>query len=655
MTDIGYSALVLALVVSVFSAVAAFMGARGHQGELWASARNGVFVAFALLTLASAILLYFLLSHDFRVEYVSQYSSTAMSLVYTISAFWAGNQGSLLMWAWFLSLFLTLAYLQHRRTLPHLMPYVVAVGMAILSFFLVLLVFLANPFKVLPFPPAEGRGLNPLLENMGMLFHPTTLYIGYVGLAIPFVFAMAALITGRLGDDWLRATRRWTLLAWFFLGLGNLFGAAWAYVELGWGGHWGWDPVENASFMPWLVATAFLHSSMIQRRRGMLKIWNMALIIIVFELTIFGTLLTRSGVLSSVHSFAESGLGPFFLAFIAVSGALSIGLLFYRRERLRSEDELDSFISRESSFLFNNLLLVGAAFAVFWGTVFPLVSEWFRGVKITVGPPFFNQVVGPILLALLLLMGICPLIGWRRATPGNLIRNFLYPVGAALGLMVALFALGVRDGMALFALGVSAFVFAAILLEWFRGTRARARTRSQNWLSAFGGLVWANKPRYGGYVIHVAIVMGAVGIVGSSFFKAEVSATLAPGEKVDIGQYTLKYEGLRDYSTVDRQVSAAVLTVYNGEKFVDSLSTERSFYPYFNQTMTEVAIRTTLLEDIYVIYTGSEGQSASFKIIINPLEVWIWIGGVVTALGMVIAFWPDPREGLMLPREAQTS
>ena len=415
MTDIGYIALFLALVAAVYSAIAFIFGVRRKHQTLIHSARNSLLAVCGLVSISVAILVYALVTHDFQIEYVASYTSRDLSLPYLLSALWAGNDGSLLFWAWLLSLFATVVLLQKRDIGKELVPYASSVIMATQAFFLILLLSVSNPFQKLSFIPTDGRGLNPLLENPGMIIHPPTLLVGYVGFTIPFAFAIAALLTKRLGDEWLIAIRKWTLFAWLLLGIGNILGAWWAYVELGWGGYWAWDPVENASFMPWLVATAFLHSIMMQRRRGMLKVWNMVLIILTFCLAIFGTFLTRSGILSSVHTFAESALGPFFLVFIGIALFGPLALLYSRSAELKGEAEMESLVSRESTFLLNNLLLVGAAFAIFLGTVFPLISEAVRGVKISVGPPFFNQVNGPIFLAIILLTGICALIGGRRA------------------------------------------------------------------------------------------------------------------------------------------------------------------------------------------------------------------------------------------------
>jgi cytochrome c-type biogenesis protein CcmF len=490
-----------------------------------------------------------------------------------------------------------------------------------------------------------------MLENPGMIIHPPILLAGYIGFTIPFAFAIAALLSRRLSDEWLVAIRRWTLMAWLLLGVGNLIGAWWAYVELGWGGYWAWDPVENAGLMPWLVATAFLHSIMMQRRRGMLKVWNMILIILTFSLAIFGTFLTRSGIISSVHTFAESALGPFFLVFIGVTLFGSLSLLYYRSKELKGEAEMESLVSRESTFLLNNLLLVAAAFAIFLGTIFPVISEAVRGVKISVGAPFFNQVNGPIFLAIILLAGVCTLIGWRRVSTKNLVRNFLWPLIATLILGIALFVLGIREWYTLVAFFVCSFVLFTIFSEWFRGARARHRIRAENYLKSFFSLLGGNRPRYGGYIVHIAIVLMAIGIVGSSIYNVEKEVTLKPGESMTIKNYTLTYEGIDHFQTQSKEVVSTSLSVYNHGEFVGKLIPEKYFHRSYEQ-VTEVAIRSTLLEDLYVILIGwDEDGTTAFKVLVNPLVNWIWIGGIVFIVGGLIAFWPDRQR---LPIQTQT-
>lgn len=645
MADAGRVFLALAFVVATYTSLMSLLGAIKKQRDFHESAHNGIIAGSVLTTLAWGSLLYSFVTMDFSLQYVAEYSSRDTDLLYRISGAYAGQEGSLLMWAWSLAVFHLIVQLQNRRTNQTLMPWVNVVMASSLVFFLGLLTFVSDPFKRLAVVPLDGQGLNPLLQNMGMLFHPTTLYIGYVGFSVPFAFAIAALITGRLGDEWIRSTRRWTLFAWFFLTLGNLFGAQWAYVELGWGGYWGWDPVESASFLPFLTGTAYLHSVMVQQRRGMLKVWNMALIITTFALTIFGTFLTRSGVLASVHTFGASAVGPLLISFLMVIVVGSVGLLWARLPLLRSDDELDSIVSRESSFLLNNLLLVGAAFAVFWGTVFPLISEAVRGVKVTVNAPFFNQVEGPILLALVLLMGICPLIGWRRASTENLVRNFAYPFGiAVITALLLYFVVGIKIVYAVVAFGACAFALSTLFLEFYRGTRAKHVLTGKNYAACLLNLIWANKPRYGGYVIHIGIVLMAIGVAGSQAYKLEQEVTLNKGEESSIGGYRLVYENLNTFPTKSKEVVSATLAVYSGSSFLGRMSPSKEFHQSHDTPNTEVAIRSTALEDLYLILASWEGDKASFKFIVNPLVMWIWIGGWVVLLGTAVAYWPDARE-----------
>ncbi|MBI4295208.1 MAG: heme lyase CcmF/NrfE family subunit [Chloroflexi bacterium] len=657
MYDIAYLALALAFIVALFSILASVIGARRGQPELVASARNGIYAICGLIMLASLILLYAFLRSDFSLEYVASYSSREMATIYKMAAFYGGNKGSLMFWSIFLAVAGAIVVRRNWDRHHVLIPYVMAVILATQAFFLLLMLFVSNsnPFEKLAFVIADGRGLNPLLENAGMLVHPPTQLWGYAGFTIPFAFAIAALVTKRLGDEWVISIRRWTIVAWLLLGLGNLLGGWWAYQELGWGGMWGWDPVENAGLMPWLVGTAFLHSIMLQKRRGMLRIWNIVLVILAFNLSLFGTFLTRSGVLSSVHSFGESALGAFFLGFIGLSLAGSTLLLALRWNDLRSEDEIDSMVSRESAFLFNNLILLGATFAIFLGTIFPVLSEAVRGTKVAVGPPFFNQVIGPIFMALILLMGICPLIGWHKASSRNLLRNFLYPLVVAVVVAVVLLAVGLTMWYAVVSFAVSAFVFSTILLEWFRGTRARHRTRRENYLRAFFSLVLSNRPRYGGYIVHLAILLMAIGIVGMNAYKLEVNAALKPGESMSIGGYELTYEGMTSYPTQKREVVVATMSVYNGGHRVDTLSPQQTFHQNF-ETVTDVAIRSNPIEDLYLILVSWDEQGVtSFKAIINPLVLWVWIGGVLMIIGAVIAFWPDRRrQAVSRPSPAQT-
>ncbi len=653
--DIGYIALFLAAAAALYSAVAFVIGHRARNEALLQSARNGLIAVFALTSVSVSVLLYGILTHDFSNAYIASYTSTDMSLPYLVSALWAGNDGSLLFWAWLITLFAFISLLINRNKPRELVNYSSVVMMVIAAFFVILVITSANPFETLASPPAQGMGLNPLLENPGMLIHPPALLGGYVGFAVPFAFAIAALISGRLGDEWIIIIRRWTLVSWMLLGIGNLLGAWWAYVELGWGGFWAWDPVENASLLPWLVMTAFLHSIMMQRRRGMLKVWNMSLVIIAFALTIVGTFLTRSGVISSVHTFAASPLlGSLLLTLIGVILVGGFGLLYWRSGRLSSDSEMESLVSRESTFLLNNLLLVGAAFAILLGTFFPIISEAVRGVKVSVGPPFYDQVNGPIFLAIIVLAGICTLIGWRRASRKNLVRNFAWPAVAAGITGVVLFVAGVRQWYPLLSLVIFAFVLGTILYEWVRGTGARHRIRGDNYAKAFWGLIMGNRPRYGGYIVHISIILMAIGVVGSTFYETEQEAVLRPGQSTTITDYTLEFETIDTYELSDRVVVTAVMGVYRGGNFIGRLTPEKYYHRSYEQSVSEVAIRSTLVEDLYVILIDSQADGlASFKVLVNPMVKWLWIGGWVFIAGGLLAFWPERRKPPALVEESE--
>src|SRR5262245_16847196 len=565
MPELGRRAVCLALICGVCSIAASIRGGITRRPDVIRVGEHAAFAVFGLVLLAVVILLRSLLTHDFSLEYVAAYSSSTLPTNYVVAALWGGQKGSLLFWTFMLSLFTTIVLWQNRERNRELIPWVTATLMTVAVFFLGLVTFITDPFERLPTPAVEGADLNPLLQNYWMMIHPPSLYTGYVSASVPFAFAMAALVTGRLGDQWIRSTRRWALFSWFFLSLGNLFGAMWAYEVLGWGGYWAWDPVENAAFMPWLVSTAFLHSVMIQEKKDMLRVWNMVLVLLTFALTIFGTFLTRSGVISSVHSFTQSGLGPFFIGFLLFVLLVAGGLVAYRLPELRTTGTIESFFSREAAFLFNNLVLVGIAFATFWGTVFPVLSEWVRGVKITVGPPFFNRVNAPLGVVLLFLMGVGPVIAWRRASPHNLRRAFTGPVVAGLVAAGALVAAGVPLGCAHGTFALGAFVLGTVVQEFWRGVRARQAMLHERAPHALGRLVNKNRRRYGGYIIHVGVVAVFVGIAASSAFKIEVTQTLKPGESMEAGKFTLRYA--RITSSEDAHVSklaAEVAVLRNG-------------------------------------------------------------------------------------------
>jgi len=642
MTEIGYYSVLTAFFLSGYSALIAFFGIRGRQGNLVASAENAAYAVFGFLTIASFVLIYALVTRDFQIEYVARYTSNGLPMTYTIAAFYAGQKGSLLLWGWLLSIFAAIVTFQNRKKNRELLPYVLTVLMTVTMFFTFLMVFVTNPFETFNYRPPDGQGLNPLLQNPGMLFHPPTLFIGYVGLTVPFGFAIAALITGRLDAVWIKSTRKWTIVAWFFLTAGNMLGMEWAYVELGWGGYWAWDPVENASFMPWIIATAYLHSVMIQEKRGMLKVWNIVLIIFSFLMTLFGTFITRSGLIASVHSFGESSLGWIFLIFLIASLLISLTLLIRRLPQLKSKNQLDSFFSKESSFLYNNLLLVGIAFTVLWGTLFPIISEAIRGVKISVGPPFFNAVITPIGLGLLFLMGICPLIAWRRSSVSNFFKKFFIPSTAAVAGAFVLFIVGIRPFYTLISYALCIFVLITLFFEFFYGTRTRHSVFKEGYHKALWNLVVRNKRRYGGYVVHFGVVLVFISLSANTF-NLEKQITLKKGELFSLKEYKIRYDSLVNYPTAIKHVVAATLSIFNNEHKVAVLVPEKTLFKSQEQPTTEVAIHTTLKEDLYVILAGYGEDWITLKVLINPLVVWLWIGGVVMGLGTLIVMLPDRR------------
>ncbi|HYT05771.1 MAG TPA: heme lyase CcmF/NrfE family subunit [Gemmatimonadales bacterium] len=652
MTVLGNLCLWLAFLVAIWGALTGFAGGVTARPDLQRSARHAVFAMCAALLAAVFSLEWALFQHDFNVEYVAAYTSRNLPIFYTWSALYAGQKGSLLFWASVLSLFGSLAMLLTARRHRPLLPYVAGVVCAVAAFFLSVMLFgQANPFQRLPYTPLDGSGLNPQLQNPGMVFHPPMLYLGYISITIPFAFAMAALLSKRLDADWLVAIRKWTLLSWLFLSIGICLGMWWAYVELGWGGYWAWDPVENASLLPWLTMTAFLHSVMIQEKRGMLKKWNLALVIGSWLLSIFGTFITRSGVISSVHSFTQSSVGYFFLFFLIAAGTASFTLYAKRLPLLTAEAHLESMVSREASFLFNNLLLVGIAFSVLWGTLFPILSELVQGTKVTVGPPFFNQVNIPLGLGLLGLTGIGPLIAWRRGSLPNLQRQFAVPATVGGFTILILLVAGMRDVYPLVAIGLGAFVTATVVQEFARGARARHRQYGEGYPLALARLLARNRRRYGGYIVHTGIVLLFVAFAGMAF-KTETEATLRPGESATIRSpygwtYTLTHLGISQYDALNRQVTAATLDVRRDGKRLGVMTTEKRQHvdglgrPTF-QPSTEVGIRSDLREDLYVVLGGvvDGTERAVFRFTINPLVWWVWYGGMVVALGGLIVMWP---------------
>ncbi|MCB9078457.1 MAG: heme lyase CcmF/NrfE family subunit [Anaerolineaceae bacterium] len=653
MPHVGYVAVTLAMVLALYATVVALVGAKRRLPELVASARNAAFGVAALLTLAVVILETLLLTGHYQTKYVYETSNLAAPLFFRITALWGSQNGSLLFWSWLMSMFGALALFQKWGSMRQMMPYVIAVIQINLAFFTMLVVFVANPFVQLDYFPPDGTGMNPLLRHFGMIIHPPMLYLGFTAFVIPYAFAIAALVTRQTNDVWIRTTRRWTLTAWLFLSIGLVLGGWWAYDVLGWGGYWGWDPVENSSLIPWLVATPFLHSVMMQENRGMLKRWNMALIILTYCLMLNGTFLTRAGMIASVHTFAQSAIGPLFLGFIALMFGLSIYLFISRWDDLKSENELDSLISRESFFLLNNLIFVGLAVIVWWGTHFPLFSEAITGEAIVVGPPFFEKTTAPLWAVVLLLMGVTPLIPWRRASLKKLGDTLLWPMAIGLVAIALLyFAANIKIWGALVGFGLCAFTLAATLIEYWRGVSARHRSRGESYPVALWTLIQRNRRRYGGYMIHIGVILVAIGIIGSRFYQVETQKNLAVGESMTIasdliGTYELTYQGLREgQSPDDRLITEAVLAVtFNGQP-AGEITPIREFFVVQQQPMTIPDKRSTLADDLYVILAGWEGtgETATFKAYINPLVNWIWVGGVVFILGTLIAAWPNPTE-----------
>jgi cytochrome c-type biogenesis protein CcmF len=722
----GHWALFLGLLTAAWSFLAALLGARIRGKGLQRSAERAVYATFGLLGLATVCLVAAFLADDFRVDYVYHYSSTSQPLPYKIGALWGGQAGSLLLWVLMLAAMGAVMVGTNRAKNRGLMPWATAVVGLTTTFFLVLLNFIEPPFLTGPSRP-DGVGLNPQLKNYWMMIHPPCLYLGYVGFTIPFAFGIAALVTRRTGDIWFRTTRRWTVFSWFFLGIGILLGGYWAYIELGWGGYWAWDPVENASLMPWLTGTAFLHSVMIQERKGMLKVWNVLLVILTFSLSIFGTFLTRSGILSSVHSFATSDIGPAFFVFLTLVLFGSLALLVSRLDSLRSEHRLESLVSRESSFLFNNLALVGMAATILFLTTFPLLSELATGRKVTMGPPIFNLVNIPWALLLLFLVGVGPMIAWRKASRESLLRSFVLPGLVGLWVLLLLLildarayvaALGALAGAAArldvhgalqeiqtfypaitFALG--GFVLATVAIEFWRGVRVRVSNYGESVALALTRLVWRNKRRYGGYIVHVGVVIVFFGVAASSAYQIETVRELAPGEALAVDDYLLRYDGYALRAVDDHYGVVATVSVFDAAtgETIGAVETEQRFHPnlmfpelreaflhvkelgrngspeyaagvaglYRLVTLlerqasrevktpsTEVGIHSSLSplaasrfgEDVYVIPLAIDPQTgrANFRVFVNPMVNFLWLGGLVFVLGAHLAVLPDARE-----------
>jgi cytochrome c-type biogenesis protein CcmF len=651
-STLGHTSVVLALLAAFCGVVCPIVAARARQERFLAFARYAIFTQFVLVTLAAGALIYGLIALDFSIKYVAFNTTRATPIYYRVTGLWGALEGSLMLWEWVLIIFSGITASLYRDRHRDTMPWVIMIFSIVSFFFLTVLAFVSNPFETVSPVPLDGRGLNPLLEDANMMTHPPLLYTGFVGLTVPYAFAMAALITGKLDEAWITTTRRWTIIAWFFLTVGNLVGAWWSYHVLGWGGYWAWDPVENAAFMPWLPATAFLHSIQVQERRRMLKVWNLSLIIIAFSLTIFGTFLTRSGILSSIHAFSSGPVGGFFLAFLSLILLGSFGLLAYRADLLKEQPELDSMVSRESAFLLNNIVLVSALFTIFLGTIFPLISEAVAGVQVSVGAPYFNSVTVPLFLFLVFLMGVGPMIAWRRASWDNLRRNFLWPAAGSLAFGVALFIWKVKEFLPLLGFTLLAFVVVTILYDTVLALRARKRIAGEGMVRGLVTLARRNQRRYGGLIVHLGVVLIVLGIAGSMTYSLEKEATLALKQELKIGNYSIQFEGLKgSRQPTHFRVEGAFRVLHNGSD-EGILNPALKFFPTQQSPIGRAVHQSSLTEDIYLILSGFseiDRNQATLKALVRPLVIWMWIGGFVIALGTVICIWPMKKTELTEP------
>jgi cytochrome c-type biogenesis protein CcmF len=666
LADTGLIALVLAFLFSSYATLASLYGASSGKQAWIESARNASLLVFPLLTIPVLIIVYALYTFDFSLAYVYEVSSRAMLPFLRVTALWGGQNGSVLFWAWLMAAFVGVVLLRKWDRDRELMPYVIFIALLTMTFFVGVVLFITNPFtriwyvpgateltkalfqpaNAMPYFPNDGNGLNPLLRHFGMIGHPPTTYLGFTGFVIPFAYGIAALITGQSRhDEWILTTRRWTLFAWIFLSIGLILGGRWAYDVLGWGGFWGWDPVENAMLMPWLTGTAFLHSVMMTEKRGMLKKWNMVLIILTYSLSLFGTFITRTGVISSVHAFAKTALGPVFFAFIGLTFLGSVTILYLRWDTLKSEHSLESFISREAAFVLQNMLFLAITFAVFWGTIFPLISELVTGIKITVGPPYFQRVTGPLFFVLVLLMGVAPLLAWRRQAARALGRAVWIPFIASLGLTTIWGSIHRMHPASIFGLWLVTFALSAILTEFWKGIKARHATRGENGFTALVNLIRRNHRRYGGYIIHIGVVLIAMGVIGDAYFKQETQGTISQGESLSVGGYQLEFKELLGYPGPDgRDIVEAVTGLSQDGQIIRALSPRRDYFVVQEQPVSVPGVYSTPGLDFYVLLVGwdDQGTSATFKIFVNPLISWVWIGGIVMILGTIIATWSNP-------------
>jgi cytochrome c-type biogenesis protein CcmF len=646
MANLGTFLLLASFVICSYTAVASVVGARRGSRRLIESGVGGLYLVAALMAVATAVIVNAFLTDDFSIRYIAQESETLQPFWYKVTAYWGGLNGSIMFWVFLLSVFGSIAVYVNKERHRELIPYVVATISTVEAFFLYLMVVHKNPFATyLTPPPADGTGLNPLLQNYWMAIHPPSLYTGFVGMTIPFAFGLAALITGNLDDSWLRAVRRWTMFAWLFLSFGLMLGMIWAYEVLAWGGYWGWDPVENAAVLPWFTATAFLHSVMVQERRSMLRVWNVTLVILTFFLTIFGTFLTRSGVVASVHAFGDDPqLARLFSAFMVAILAFSFGMVIHRLPLLRARAELDSWVSREAAFLVNNWILLFCAFFVAFATMFPTLSEAVTGTRMTVGPPFFNKWMLPIGLVLLFLTGLGPLLAWRKSTIENLMNQFAWPVGALVVTLAVLSTLHLTQWASLTCFGLCAFVFTTIVQEFWRGAKVRRKNTGTDLVTALIGLVARNKRRYGGYIVHVGIVLIFLGFAGNAY-KRDVTKLLQPGQQMTVGAYTLRNDQMKVVEDGQKRSVFAYISVFKDGKQIDSMYPAKvTFRKHENEPpRTDAAIRRGVAEDLYLVLASYElgSQAITLNVVINPLVNWVWFGFGMLAFGTGIALLPE--------------
>jgi len=641
MTDIGYVVLVIALPIALFSAAAAVVGARTGSKRLVASARSSIIVVFSLYTLALAIILYAFITKDFSLKIVAGHASQNLPAVYTLSALYADKAGSIFLWGWLVSLFAALLVLWKRDDHQPIMAYTLSILAIVEIFFIALVTFGVNVFEKHPSPPIDGFGLNPLLQNFGMLVHPPLLYLGFVGFAVVFAIAMAALITRSPGAEWHSRAKGWAIFAWCTLGLGNLVGMWWSYNELGWGGYWAWDPVENAGLMPWLLGTAFLHSIAMGRQRNYLQTWSFCLIIFTFAFTLLSPFITHGGIESPLHGFYGSPFPPYILAAILFTLIASLWLLYRRRKDLEREEKPASLISREGTFLLTNIILAVLVFIIFAGTVLPRVIEVLGGMKIALGRSFFDRTCGPVMLVLVFLMGICPLLGWSKTAWHSIKRNFLYTFLSTIVIAIAIWISGIGNWYAVAAIICGLPLF-TICLEWYRGTRARHRTGKENYIRAFLSLINNNRARYGGFLVHIGIILIALGIIASSLYNIEKTVTLNIGESMNIGKYKLTYNELMLKQDNVKVSAVAAVSVNRNGSLIGIMYPSYDYWFSYKSHFSEVAVRTTPAEDLFLslAWTAFDpmDKSASFRVLVNPLIVWIWVGGGFFLLGGVVAF-----------------